>query len=215
MDKEKNNSAAKIFDKYAAQYEAKYMDIGHYRKSLDIFCERLSTSNPELLELACGPGNITRYLAYKIPLSNILATDLSQAMLELAQKNNPNISTALLDLRSISDLKSKFDGIVCGFGLPYISGGEVQKLVKDSNDLLKENGLIYFSLIENSATPADSCKSKDNSGDELFTYYHDEDFIKKAFDQNNIQLIEISRVKTEENSEFEIDLIMIGKKTSI
>jgi hypothetical protein len=41
-----------------------------------------------------------------------------------------------------------YDGIVCGFCLPYLSQDECLQLMKDSYHLLNENGMIYLSFVE-------------------------------------------------------------------
>ena len=54
-----------IFDKLAELYQTKYMDVSLYNDSLDLFCDCILVENPEILEIACGPGNITKYLLQK------------------------------------------------------------------------------------------------------------------------------------------------------
>ena len=41
------------------------MDISRYHELLDLFCEQLAKENPDILDLACGPGNISQYLLQK------------------------------------------------------------------------------------------------------------------------------------------------------
>src|SRR6476660_8726042 len=58
---EKSAAAVSLFNKLAKQYQDKYMDVSLYHHSFDIFCRHISKPNAEILELACGPGNITKY----------------------------------------------------------------------------------------------------------------------------------------------------------
>ena len=99
MDKTK--MAVDVFDRQAHNYEQKFMDVSLYHHSLDKYCDRLSSAQATVLELACGPGNITAYVLGKMPELQILGTDLSPAMLALARKNNPAAVFELLDCRNI------------------------------------------------------------------------------------------------------------------
>ncbi|MCK6692047.1 MAG: class I SAM-dependent methyltransferase, partial [Thermoanaerobaculia bacterium] len=63
MDKTK--TAVDIFDKHARLYQDKYMDTSMYHDTFDAFCDNITRQNAEILELACGPGNITAYLLKK------------------------------------------------------------------------------------------------------------------------------------------------------
>jgi trans-aconitate methyltransferase len=58
--------AARIFDRHAEQYAAKYGDVGRYTLSLGAFLN-VMPHQAEVLELACGPGNVTRHLLGRRP----------------------------------------------------------------------------------------------------------------------------------------------------
>lgn len=60
-------------------------------------------------------------------------------MIELARKNNPSASFALMDSRKIHEIKIKYDAIVCGFCLPYLSQKDSQKFIEDSYKLLNKD----------------------------------------------------------------------------
>ena len=64
-----------IFNHHAEEYQSKYMDLAKYHESLDLFCSLVPTS-PHLLDIACGPGNMTKYVLdqYPVrPLGNLFA----------------------------------------------------------------------------------------------------------------------------------------------
>ncbi|MCD6063607.1 MAG: putative Methylase involved in ubiquinone/menaquinone biosynthesis [Flavipsychrobacter sp.] len=70
---DKNAAAINVFNKRAQQYQEKYMDVSMYAAALDAFFERMP-EKASVLELACGPGYITKYLLAKRPDLRILAT---------------------------------------------------------------------------------------------------------------------------------------------
>src|SRR5690349_18694421 len=99
MDRTK--MAVDIFNKHAQIYQHKYMDVSMYHDTLDAFCNSIPKHNAQILEIACGPGNITQYLLQQRPGFNILGTDLAPNMLELARANNPEAKFKEMDGRNI------------------------------------------------------------------------------------------------------------------
>src|SRR5690606_4608879 len=95
-----------------------------------------------------GPGNITRYLLAKRPDFTIDAIDIAPNMIELAKQNNPTANFEVMDCRGIAGISKKYDGIICGFCMPYLSKSDCGQLIADSANLLKDNGILYFSTIE-------------------------------------------------------------------
>ena len=188
----KSKIAVNVFDKLAKLYEEKYMDVSLYHATLDSFCDAIRIENPEVLELACGPGNITKYLLQKRPDFQILSTDLSQNMLELAKLNNPLVAFQLLDSRKIKQLSKKFDAIMCGFCLPYLAIAEVEALIVDASEVLTSKGIIYISTVEDNYSK--SGLTKGSTGDEIFMHYYLEKDLAPLLQKNNFNVLSISRV---------------------
>lgn len=194
-------------------YQSKYMDVEKYHKSLDCFLNLLPREDSEILELACGPGNITQYLLDQNPELKILATDLSPAMLKLAAENNPSVRVQLLDCRSILELKNSFDAILCGFGLPYISKEEAVQMIADASHSLNNGGMFYLSTMEDDYSNSGFKGSSTNPNEGLHMYFHEAEYIVEAFEANQFEIADLSRVKYSDGEGGEIiDLIVIGKK---
>ncbi|PZR19567.1 MAG: class I SAM-dependent methyltransferase [Flavobacterium psychrophilum] len=179
---DKTSMAIAIFNKHAQEYEQRFMDVSLYADTLDMFCDSIPKEDASVLELACGPGNITRYVLNKLPKLKVLATDLSATMLELAKKNNPEAKFELLDCRDIIKLSQKFDAVVCGFCLPYLSKEETLSLIKDTATVLNENGIFYLSTIEGNYN--NSGLTTNSHGDSVYMYYYEEEFLKQALEEN-------------------------------
>ena len=92
------------WDDIAQRYQDKFMDLNIYNESYDHFCNLLDKENPKILEIACGPGNITKYLREIRPDLMIDAIDSSPNMLRLAQINNPSVHFKLMDCRNLKDV---------------------------------------------------------------------------------------------------------------
>jgi 2-polyprenyl-3-methyl-5-hydroxy-6-metoxy-1,4-benzoquinol methylase len=158
------------WNKVALLYQNKFMNLNLYNKTYDVFCKALSKSNSRILEIGCGPGNITKYLLEQRPDFSISGIDIAPNMVALATENNPLASFKVMDCREIHQLNSKYDGIIAGFCLPYLSEADVTKLITDCSNLLTQNGILYLSFVE-----GDSNKSgfqTGSSGNRIYFYYH-------------------------------------------
>lgn len=140
-------AAADIFNKYANDYQERFMDVSLYHYSLDLFCENITKQNASVFELACGPGNITKYLLTQKTDLQITGTDLAPNMVELAQKNNPTANFKMMDCRNLSLLNNTYDAIMCSFCLPYLTKNEAVKLIEDCGKILNTAGVIYLSTM--------------------------------------------------------------------
>ena len=188
------------------------MDLTLYDASYDTFCDLLKMKGASILEIGCGPGNVTKYLLGKRPDYKIHATDAAPSMLALAKINNPTATVEVLDARNIGELKNKFNAIVCGFCLPYLSKSDCKKLIKNSYHLLHDNGLFYISTIEGDYNHSKIETSSDGQHS-MFVYYYSEEFIRYAFAKNNFSIEEIIRIPySKDNGEESTHLIFITKK---
>lgn len=100
-------------------------------------------------------------------------------MIKLAKANNPIADFELLDCRSVNDFKKTFDGIICGFIIPYLSKEECFKLINDSFLHLNKDGVIYLSVIEGDYQKSAYETSSDGKHSVLVHYY-DEYYLNKA-----------------------------------
>ncbi|MBL0340084.1 MAG: class I SAM-dependent methyltransferase [Bacteroidetes bacterium] len=203
--------AAEIFNKYANEYQYKFMDVSLYHETLDTFCNQLHSPNAAILELACGPGNITKYLLDKRPDLKITATDLAPNMIELAKLNNPSANFKIMDCRAIDKIDIQYDGILAGFCLPYLSREEAVKLIHDAALRIKPSGVLYISTMED-----DNNKSgirKGSQGDEIYMNFHEAGYLTAALLENNFRLIDTKRIESPASDGSTIvDLILIAEK---
>ncbi len=205
-------AAVDIFDKYAQAYTDKFMDVSMYHESLDVFCGLLQ-ENATILELACGPGNITKYLLSKRPDLQLLGTDLSPNMLELAKVNNPTATFQLLDCRDILSLGKRYDGIVCGFCLPYLSKKEAIQLIGDAAKVLNDDGALYISTMENDYSK--SGYETNSKGDSMYMYYHEEGYLTAALKEHGFTVVDINRKQYSKDGDTTVtDLLLTATKAA-
>ncbi|MBS1582541.1 MAG: class I SAM-dependent methyltransferase [Bacteroidetes bacterium] len=191
---DRTDIAIRLFDRAAADYAAKYMDVGRYAAALDRLCTALPP-DAGVLEIACGPGNITRYLLDRRPDLRILGTDLSPRMLELARANNPEAAFALLDARDLGRSAATYDGIVCGFGLPYLSPEEADRLIEAAAAVLRPGGLLYLSTMEGDPERSGPQRSSSGEGEALHIQYHRADRLTATLVRHGFTIVDLQRAE--------------------
>lgn len=201
------------WNKVARLYQEKFMDLKLYDDTYDLFCDLIPKQDSTILELGCGPGNITKYLLSKRPDFKIKGIDVAPNMIALAKENNPTALFEVMDVRSIGELKERFDGIVCGFCLPYLSNEDVLKFLKDSKELLSENGILYLSFVEGEAE--NSGFQTSSTGDKVYFYYHQKEALSDVLKQNGFEIIHKFYKQYERKESFETHTILLSRKLLI
>lgn len=199
------------WNKIAHIYRDRFMDLDLYNETYDCFCELVPAKGAGILEIGCGPGNITRYLLGKRPDFDMTGIDVAPDMLELARQHNPSARFLAMDCRDLRQLDARYDGIVCGFCIPYISQEDITTLFRDCHELLSADGLLYLSFVE--GDPEASGYQTGSSGLRLFFYYHTRDHIMQELDRNNfvpVRQFDVPYPKSD--TTYETHTVMIFRK---
>lgn len=205
-------TAKEIFNERAEAYEARNMNVDLYADTLDLFCAHVIKTGASVLEIACGPGNITRYLLNKRPDLKILGTDVAENMLVLARKNNPEAIFELMDCRELGKMNRKFDAVMCGFCLPYLSKDETKKLISDVSGVLNAGGVFYLSTMEDN--PANSGYKLSSTKDtQTYINYYEADDLTKMLEENGFSIITVRhQAFPEADGTTSTDLVIIANK---
>jgi SAM-dependent methyltransferase len=194
----------------ASMYQDKYMDMNLYNETYDFICTYIDKPKANILEIGCGPGNMTKYLLSKRPDFGIFGIDIAPNMVKLAKQNNPTAHFEMMDCRQINNLDKKFDGIIGGFCLPYLSRSESRELISHAYDLLNDNGLIYLSFVEGEP---DKSEYKVGSGGRVYFNYHKLGDIKEHLGELRFEELKTFNVKYKiSETEFDIHTILTAKK---
>lgn len=208
---DKLQQVIRIFDKRAALYQERHMDVSRYHASFDLFCNSIPEQDAAVLEIACGPGNITRYLLQQRPDFHLLGIDLAPNMLELARTNNPQAEFQLMDARDISRIGKTFQGIMCGFCLPYLSREGAEKMIADAAGLLTPGGVLYISTMEDEYARSGFFHTDGN--DEFYMYYHEAGYLENALKENGFEVMELQRQQyPAADGSTTTDLILIARR---
>jgi len=201
------------WNKVASQYQDKFELVELYDSSYAVICNSIKTEEAKILEIGCGPGNITKYLLSKRPDFRIYGIDIAPNMIALAKENNPSAVFDVMDSREIDRIQEKFDGVVCGFCMPYMSPADCEKLFEDAYDLLAENGLLYLSFVE--GNPQNSGFQSSN-GDRVYFYYHSLVEIRNMLIEHQYKEMETFKFQyTKHESEKESHVVLIARKKTV
>lgn len=178
------------FDKYAEQYQDKFMNYEPYIETYRNLSSLLKDDS-EILDVACGPGNICKFLLDEKPLLKIHGIDLSPQMVNLAKSNNPTAVFEIMDSREISSINKKYDAIVAGFCLPYLSREEAIQFIGDARTMIRTGGVIYLSAMEGEYE--NSGYQSNNTKDQVFIYYHQATYLLEELESMGFEIINYKR----------------------
>lgn len=201
------------FDEFAAEFAERFMNIELYTDSTDTFCNLIKNDCPKILELGCGPGNVTSFLKIRFPEAQIIAIDLAPKMIEIARKHLPDVDFRVMDVRGISSVPEKFDAVMCSFCLPFLSKSDSCKLIADCAEKLNSGGVLYISTMEGDETKAGFETTSFSRDSEIYFNYHSRTDLENSFAENGF---EISHLKLQDYPEpdgrITTDMILIGTK---
>jgi ubiquinone/menaquinone biosynthesis C-methylase UbiE len=99
-----------------------------------------------ILDLACGPGNLSRRLAAQVaPGGEVIGIDLAPGMIELARSAEiPSARFEVMDIEQLAFADASFDGAVCGHGLQFAP--DLGRALREARRVLKAGGGLAASV---------------------------------------------------------------------
>jgi len=174
------------------------------------YLSRLLNADAEVLDVACGPGNISQFLIQEKPHLKVHGIDLSPQMLNLARTNNPSAVFEIKDCREISSLNKIYDAIVAGFCFPYLSRDEVEQFIASARAMLRTDGILYISTMEDDYEKS-GYQSK-NKVDRVYIYYHQAKYLLEKLKSVGFEIIYVERKPFVLDEEFKaVDLFIYAK----
>ena len=130
-----------------ALYE-QYLGSLLFQPYAEVMASRLNDlTQGRVLETAAGTGIVTRALAKALPRDvEIVATDLNQAMLDLAsgKLQAPNVRWQQADAQALPFDDASFDAVVCQFGVMFFP--DKQAGFREALRVLKPGGRFLFNV---------------------------------------------------------------------
>ena len=175
-----------FYSKYSFQYDQKIGTLDLYNDSYIDFVN-FAKRKGNLLDLACGGGNVSAFIKKLMPSISITCVDLSLPMLEIAKEKLKNGNFYQSDILDIQIPIAKYDLIVCAFGLPYISNSDIYKFVSQIDKFADKETVVYISCMQGDKTGFENMSFANN--DKVLVNYHTKVSIIDNFKQFNFNLL--------------------------
>lgn len=173
----------------------------------DLAARLRSIERGRILETAAGTGIVTRMLAKTLPPdTEIVATDLNQAMLDLAQTKlqAPQVTWRQVDAQTLPFEDGSFDAVVCQFGVMFFP--DKQAAFREALRVLKPDGVFLFNVWDNldvnpmSKVVSDQAIASFPDNPPRFFErtpfgYNDEDLIRGELQRAGFETVSIERVE--------------------
>jgi SAM-dependent methyltransferase len=156
------------FDKLASRYADKYFDLTLYDAHLARFAGCVASNTARVLDLACGPGNVSAFLQRIRPNWQLTGIDLAPGMLAQARARVPGVEFLLGDCRQLEQLQRSFDAAAWAFGLSYLLDDDARRCLASLHAILAADAPMYLSTITG---PAACALEASGTGEQVYMVY--------------------------------------------
>jgi SAM-dependent methyltransferase len=157
------------FSRLADLYAEKYFHLDMYDRYLEQFVKRIEPQGASVIDVACGPGNVSAYLAKVRPDLKLIGVDLAEGMVKQARLRVPSAEFLVKDCRQIGELEHVFDASAFAFGLSYLTDDDANRFFSSLNAILADSAILYLSTI--TGEPSSSGFETSSSGDRVYIKY--------------------------------------------
>ena len=138
-----------IFSRHAAEYRDRMNEImarGEARGRSRVIEVLELGSGMRVLDLACGPGTLSKPLARLVaPEGELVGVDLAEGMIALARSLDiPNARFAVMDIEALEFPDGSFDGAACGHGLQFAP--DLGRALREARRVLRPGGRLAASV---------------------------------------------------------------------
>jgi len=135
------------YDPVAEEYAERFLhELAHKpfdRELLDRFAARLRGSGP-VCDLGCGPGQIARYLHARGVAA--FGMDLSPAMIQVAQRLNPDLHFEQGDMCALRAADETWAGIAAFYAIIHVPRSGVVSVLRELRRVLRSGGLLLLAF---------------------------------------------------------------------
>ena len=143
-----SENVIKCYDATAAAYAAELFDELS-KKPLDrLLLKQFAAENKDrgrMIDLGCGPGQTTRFLADN-GVKNIIGTDLSPAMVSKARELSPDLSFQTADMLKFSFHDGAFASAVAFYAIVHFTAEHLKQAFGEIYRVLKPGGEFLLSF---------------------------------------------------------------------
>lgn len=199
------------FNRVAERYAEKYFHLDMYDRYLERFVKRIESHGASVLDIACGPGNVSAYLAKVRPDLKLVGIDLAEGMVKQARLRVPTAEFLVKDCRHTDELEQVFDGAVFAFGLSYLTDDDMNRFFTSLNATLADSAVLYLSTI--TGEPNWSGFETSSSGDSVYLRYRSADTVVSIVEHAGYTIDFMEVIASPANaSKSTEDLILIAQR---
>lgn len=138
-----------VFGRHAAAYQERIEQVmarGEARGRLRALELVDATPGMRVLDLACGPGTLSRRLALQVsPGGEVVGVDLAPGMIEVARAAQiPNARFEVMDMERLAFADGSFDAAACGHGLQFAP--ELALALRETRRVLRSHARFAASV---------------------------------------------------------------------
>lgn len=199
------------FDRLADRYAELYFHLDMYDRYLERFAKTIESPGASVLDVACGPGNVSAYLAKVRPDLRLVGIDLAEGMIRQARSRVPSAEFLVKDCRCIDQLERVFDASAFAFGLSYLTDDDARRFFTSLNDSLTESATLYLSTI--TGEPGWSGFETTNDGDRVYLEYRSVSDIVSMVERAGFRVDVMDVIQSPANaSKSTQDLVLIAQR---
>jgi ubiquinone/menaquinone biosynthesis C-methylase UbiE len=177
-----------VYNQNVKGYMDKFMDLELYKATFSDLL-KLVPSGAQVLELGCGPGNVTSYIKSIRADLQITGIDLAPNMIKAARKVNPESRFETMDIRDIHKMESSFDAVIAAFCIPYLSPEDLPALFAQLRRLtINRKGLVYVSFMEGPRERSGFEQTSFTGTSELYIEYYPTTMITSLLKLNDLTI---------------------------
>ena len=196
-----------FYSKYATQFNTKIGALTLYDNSYKEFVDAAPVKT-NLLDLVCGPGNVSHFIQNLIPDLQISCVDLSQEMLELAKGKLKQAKFYKSDILNLDIPENKYDLIVCAFGLPYVNREDIALFARQISNFAHPETSVYISCMKGNSSQLENVSFGEN--EKLLIHYHQRESLELAFQSEGFNVISyIEQDYPEQDGSISTDMIFV------
>ncbi len=197
MSPELKRTMETYYDQRAPEYDDWYERRGRYRdpRTDALWAEELAKldewadewGSGRVLEIACGTGRWTAHLAARPEVTEVVAVDASEAMLEECRRKvragAEKVRWVLADAYDLPFGPGEFDALFTGFFLSHVPPERAGRLLESYTSLLRPGGEagLYDSLLPDGAEPVQVQRRalRDGSEYDVLKVYYTADTLRE------------------------------------
>lgn len=197
------------YNRTAGNFNDTIATLNNYDHTYQFVCDRLNDGDL-VLDLACGPGQISKYLRKRKDLK-IFGVDLSEEMLKIAKREIPDGIFYRHSIVTYRESES-FDLVLLGFGLPYLTESQMNECIFNSSQCLKKHGMFYLSFMEGNGKRLE--KTSFGQENDFLVFYYPKALVINELQMNGIEIIKEYCIDYQEpDGSITKDIVLIGVKS--